>query len=395
MVLSLSYNCARLKISPSMKKLAIFGSTGSVGSSTLRIVQHLPDCFSVSVLVANSNIDRLAEQIQTFNPELVVVFDKQKAGVLKQQFPFQKIVSGEQGLEDAATHSSVDFVVMAIVGTRALKPTLKALEAGKPVGLASKEVLVAAGELVRALSLTRGVPLLPLDSEHSALFQCLENKKLADVRRLILTASGGPFRCRTLEQLARVTVDEALAHPTWNMGSKVTIDSSNLMNKGLEIIEARWLFDIPPEKIDIIVHPQSIIHSFVEFIDGSILAQLSEPDMIYPIQYALSYPDRKEGMFPSFDFAKNATLEFFSPDYQKFPALTLVYESLKLGGSAPCYMNAANEVLVSRFLNKEISWLAIVQKLEKLLDRHQVIHADKIETVLTIDKEARREALLI
>lgn len=378
-----------------MKKISLLGSTGSIGTSTLRIVEHLPEDFSVAALAAHGNIDLLSVQIKKFKPELVAVFDEGKAEELRDRFPDQMIVSGEEGLLEASAHPSADFVVMAIVGTRALKPTVHALEAGKPVGLASKEVMVAAGELINRLVREKGVQLLPIDSEHSALFQCLDGRNLSDVRRLILTASGGPFRGHTQQQLEVVTVEEALAHPTWNMGPKVTIDCSTLINKGLEKIEARWLFDVPPEKIEVVIHPQSIVHSFVEFVDGSILAQLSEPDMVYPIQYALTYPERKKGMFPPFDFVKNGTLQFFSPDHQKFPALTLVHESLRMGGSAPCYLNAANEVLVARFLEKEISWLGIVQKLEKLLGRHRVTCPDTIEAVLKIDEEARFEALSI
>lgn len=378
-----------------MKKIALLGSTGSIGTSTLRIVEYFPDSFSIVVLAARGNIDLLSEQIEKFKPELVALFDAEKAVELKRRFPNQKIATGEEGLLEAVSHPSVDFVVMAIVGTRALKPTVCALEAGKPVALASKEVMVAAGELVSRLSKEKGVPILPIDSEHSALFQCLEGRELSDVRRLILTASGGPFRLHTREQLAAVSVEDALAHPTWSMGPKVSIDSSTLINKGLEKIEARWLFDIPPEKIEVVIHPQSIVHSFVELIDGSMLAQMSEPDMIFPIQYALTYPERKKGMFPPFDFVKNGTLQFFSPDHQKFPALSLVHESLLMGGSTPCYLNAANEVLVARFLKREIPWLGIVDKLEKLLSRHRVMHPDTIEAVLSVDGEARSEALSI
>ncbi len=378
-----------------MKKIAILGSTGSIGTSTLRIVQHLSDSFSVSVLAANQNIDLLSEQINLFKPELVAVYDSQKARELKKRFPSQKIVCGDEGLQEAASHSSVDFVVMAIVGMRALKPTLSAIRAGKSIGLASKEVLVSAGELIGEMASESGVPLLPIDSEHSALFQCLAGKKLSDVRRLILTASGGPFRSYSSEQLAAVTVEEALAHPTWKMGPKVTIDSSTLVNKGLEMIEARWLFGIPPEKIEVVIHPQSIVHSFVEFIDGSILAQMSEPDMIYPIQYALTHPDRAPGMFPPFDFVKNSTLEFYPHCSKKFPALNLVQNSLRTGGSVPCFLNAANEVLVARFLQKEISWRGIVEKLEKLISRHKIVHPLTVEEVLEVDQEARRAALLV
>lgn len=377
-----------------MKKLAILGSTGSIGRSTLRIVQHLPELFSVATLAAHRNIELLAEQIETFHPELVAVYDEGKAALLKSRFPHLTIVSGEEGLALAASHGSVDFVVMAIVGTQALKPTLAAIQAKKNLGVASKEIFVAAGELISGLVAQKGVTLLPIDSEHSALFQCLEGRDLSEVRRLILTASGGPFRQFTQNQLDSITVEQALQHPTWNMGPKVTIDCSTLINKGLEMIEARWLFGLPAEKIEVVIHPQSIIHSCVEFIDGSILAQMSEPDMIYPIQYALTYPKRSLGMFPPFDFFKHDKLEFYPPDHQKFPALNLVYESLRLGKSAPCFLNAANEVMVARFLRKEISWREIVKKLEKLLSRHHVVEPESIEAVLEVDKKARSDALL-
>lgn len=375
-----------------MKKLAILGCTGSIGKSTLEIVKNNPQAFLVTTLAAHQNTELLAEQIALFHPELVAVYDEKKASELKERFPSQKIVSGEEGLLEAATHPSVDFVVMAIVGTRALKPTLAAIESGKAIGLANKEVLVAAGELITRKARHKGISLLPIDSEHSALFQCLEGRNHSEVRRLILTASGGPFRTRSQEDLGKITVEEALNHPTWKMGPKVTIDSSTLINKGLEMIEARWLFDMPAEKIEVVIHPQSIVHSLVEFIDGSLLAQASEPNMIYPIQYALTYPERKTGMFPPFDFMKNNTWTFFAPDHQKFPSLNLVHESIKRGGSAPCYLNAANEVLVARFINREISWLQIVQKLEKLLVHHRDIHPDSLEEVLAIDREARMEA---
>lgn len=375
-----------------MKKIAVLGSTGSIGKSTLRVAQHLSDNLSVTALAAHSNSKLLAEQIHIFQPQIACIYEEEKAAELRSLFPHVRIVCGDEGLEEIVQHASVDYVVMAIVGMRALKPTIQAIEAGKTIGLASKEVLVSAGEYISALAKKKGVSLIPIDSEHSALFQCLEGRNRDEIRRVILTASGGPFRKHTKEELARVTVEEALAHPTWDMGAKVTIDCSTLINKGLEMIEARWLFDLPPEKIEVVIHPQSIIHSFVEFIDGSILAQISEPNMIYPIQYALTYPERKRGMFPPFDFVKNNHLTFFSPDTDRFPALKLAQDSMKTGESSLAYLNAANEVLVERFLKKEISWSAISSLLEKLLIRHQRLPMNSLQAILSVDTQARKEA---
>ncbi len=375
-----------------MKKIAVLGSTGSIGKSTLQIVAHLPTEFKVTALAAHSNVELLSEQIEQFHPEMVAISSPEKARWLKGHFPHVKILSGEEGLEEIVSSPSVDFVVMAIVGMAALRPTIHALKAQKSIGLASKEVLVSAGEYISNLAKEKQVSLLPIDSEHSALFQCLEGRRMEEVHRVILTASGGPFRQLAKEQLAAVTVEQALSHPTWNMGPKVTIDCSTLLNKGLEMMEARWLFNLPPEKIEVVIHPQSLIHSFVEFIDGSMLAQINEPNMIYPIQYAMTYPERKKGIFPPFDFLKNHQFTFLPPDTDRFPALRLAQESMKRGGSSPAYLNAANEVLVARFLKKEISWNAIATLLETLLNKHRVITANSLETILEVDYEARREA---
>jgi 1-deoxy-D-xylulose-5-phosphate reductoisomerase len=285
-------------------------------------------------------------------------------------------------------------VVMAIVGMRALKPTIQAIQAGKTIGLASKEVLVSAGEYISNLAKNSQAALLPIDSEHSAIFQCLEGRDISQIRRVILTASGGPFRKHTQEQLREVTLEEALAHPTWNMGPKVTVDCSTLINKGLEMIEARWFFGLPPEKIEVVIHPQSLVHSFVEFIDGSLLAQINEPNMIYPIQYALTYPKRAIGMFSPFDFLKNTQFTFFPPDLEKFSALRLAQEAMKIGKSSPAYLNAANEVLVARFLKREIGWGAISSLLEKLMGKHQVVPIASLEAILSVDREAREEATI-
>lgn len=378
-----------------MKHIAVLGSTGSIGKNTLKVAEHLPDSLQVVALAAHSNVSLLAEQIEHFQPEIVAIYDQSKVKELKQRFPHIQIVSGEEGLLEVARYSKVDFVVVAIVGTAALAPTIASIQAGKNIGLANKEVMVSAGKLIRTLVEKHNTALLPIDSEHNALFQCLEGKKKEEVARLILTASGGPFRSWNMEKLKCVTLDEALAHPTWNMGPKVTIDSSNLMNKGLEMIEASYLFDIPAEKIEIVVHPQSIIHSMIEMIDGCILAEMSQPSMIYPIQHVLTYPQRERGMFPLFDFRKASSLDFFPPDTQRFPAPLLAHAALKEGGSFPCYLNAANEVLVQRFLKKEISWISIIQLLEKLLSRHSRESIESLEAVLSIDNQARQEALQV
>lgn len=378
-----------------MRKIALLGSTGSIGSSTLRIAEHLPEELKIVALGAHSNIERLSEQIPLFQPEVVAVYDQEKARELQKRFPNTEILAGKEGMAALATHPSVDYVVMAIVGMAALDPTIQAIRAGKTIGLASKEVLVSAGEYIMSLVNQTGATLLPMDSEHSALFQCLEGKEPDEIRRLVITASGGPFLNHTFEQMERITLEEALVHPNWKMGPKITVDSSTLVNKGLEVIEARWLFQIPPEKIEVVVHPQSIVHGIVEWCDGSMIAQINEPDMIYPIQYALTYPLRKKGIFPPYDFVKNSRLDFYSPDFKKFPALRLALDTLKEGKSAPCYFNAANEALVSRFLKRELSWREIQISLEKLLERHQVIETNSLEAILNVDQQARVEALLV
>lgn len=375
-----------------MKKIAVFGSTGSIGKSTLRVVQHLPTEFQVYALAAHSNVDLLQEQIRQFKPKIVSIYDSTKAALLQSAFPDLRIVCGDEGLEEIAADPAIDFVVMAIVGMQALKPTIQAIRAKKTVGIANKEVLVSAGEFITKLAKQESVKLLPIDSEHSALFQCLEGKKREEINRIVLTASGGPFRNYNQERLAHVTLEDALAHPNWKMGPKVTIDSSTLLNKGLEMIEARWLFDFDPKKIEVVIHPQSIIHSLVECIDGSILAQMSEPDMIYPIQYAMTYPERLPGLFPPFDFVKNHQLTFATPDTSLFPALKLAQECMIRGESYPTFLNAANEVLVKRFIKKEISWNDIASLLDKLLTRHQAVSTKSLEIILNVDQEARKEA---
>lgn len=378
-----------------MKPIAILGSTGSIGQSTLRVVRHLKDRLSVKALAAHSNIDLLYQQAIEFQPEIIAVWDQFKALELKKMLPGMHVVGGMEGVCEAAAHPSVQFVVSAMVGTAGLLPTMTAVKHGKQIGLANKEVLVAAGELITKLAQEHGAQLLPIDSEHSALFQCLDQKEMGTVRRLILTASGGPFLNFSEKQLENVTLEDSLKHPNWKMGAKVTIDCSTLMNKGLEVIEARWLFNLPVEQIEVVVHPQSLIHSLVEFIDGSILAQMSHQDMILPIQYALTYPDRLAGILPPFDFTKYNRLELLPPDWMKFPCLRLAVEAIKQGGSAPCFLNAANEVMVSRFIQKEISWRSIGVKLEKLMESHQVAKQLNLETILEVDASARECAKII
>ncbi len=375
-----------------MKTIAILGSTGSIGTSTLEVAAHLGDAIQVASLAAGENIDLLEKQARQFKPKLVAVYNKERALELKRRLPHAEVVGGAEGLAAAAAHPDVDFVVSAISGAIGLKPTIEAIKAGKDIGLANKEVLVAGGELVMRLIKKHGVRLLPIDSEHSALFQCLAGERSKDVGRLILTASGGPFRGFSADRLTKVTVEDALKHPNWSMGAKITVDSSTMMNKGLEVIEARWLFDISADRIDVVVHPQSIIHSLVEFVDGSIKAQMSEPSMLMPIQYALTYPCRAPGLLAPFDFIGNGMLEFHVPDNRKFPCLNLAYEALKAGGSAPCYLNAANEALVDRFLKKQIRWIEIGQKLQTLLGRHRLEPIDSLEEIIAIDQAARRDA---
>jgi 1-deoxy-D-xylulose-5-phosphate reductoisomerase len=375
-----------------MKKISILGSTGSIGTSTLEVVRHLKEEFEVTALAARSNIDLLEQQVKEFSPKLVAVYQKEMALELQKRCPNVEVVADIEGLNAVASHPDTDFVVSAITGTLGLIPTLAAIEAKKDVGLANKEALVSGGALVTSLAKKNKVKILPIDSEHSAIFQCLQNEKKGAIQRIILTASGGPFRTMKYDQLGAITVDNALNHPTWKMGPKVTIDSSTLMNKGLEVIEAHWLFNMPVDKIDVVIHPQSIIHSMVEYVDNSIIAQIGYTDMKIPIQYAMTYPERLPGIFPNFDFMKHHTLQFFTPDVEKFRCLGLAFESLKAGGTLPCYMNAANEVLVNRFLNRQISWLDISRKLDALMAKHNAKSIKSLDCILSTDILARQEA---
>lgn len=375
-----------------MKQIAILGSTGSIGRNALNIARHLKKRFRVVALAARDNIDLLEQQAREFQPLIIGVFNPEKARELQKRLPGQRILAGMDGLKAVAACSEADMVISAIAGTMGLQPTIEAILAGKDIGLANKEALVSGGSLVMRLAKEKGVQLIPIDSEHSAIFQCLNGEKKSTVHRIILTSSGGPFRTWSKEQIDHVTVEQALNHPTWRMGPKVTIDSSTLMNKGLEVIEAHWLFNIELDKIEVIIHPQSIIHSLVEFNDYSMLAQMGVPNMIVPIQYAMTYPDRYPGLLSPFDFLKNSKLEFFKPDLNNFRCLALAYEAIRKGGSLPCYMNAANEVLVERFLAGKISWREIGNQLEYLMSQHSVQSVDTLEDILAVDTLAREDA---
>ncbi len=388
-----------------MKAISILGSTGSIGCNTLKVIEHLGD-FRVVALGAGENIDKLAEQIEKFQPELVAVKDENCAEKLlrkisnsKFQIPnsrlrIPKIVVGEQGLIEAATHEQAEIVVSATVGAVGFVPTLRALEAGKRVALANKETLVMAGELMTKAARDNGAEILPVDSEHNAIHQCLRGEQRDEDKRLILTASGGPFRTKTKREIENATREEALNHPTWRMGDKITIDSATLMNKGLEVIEARWLFDFDADEIGVIVHPQSVVHSMIEMIDGSIIAQLGVTDMRHAIQYALTFPARKGGELAPLDFTKISQLTFEEPDFERFPCLALAYRALKTSGTMPAVMNAANEIAVQAFLDDKIRLSEIPQIIESVMNEHETRPAANLETVLSADDAARKQAIM-
>lgn len=379
-----------------IKNITLLGSTGSIGQNTLNVVRHLgPSNLQIKALAARSNIALLEEQAKEFNPELVAVFDRSKAAELQKKIPHIPVLGGIEGIAAAASIPSADFAVSAIGGTLGLMPTIEAIKSGKTVGLANKETLISGGELVIQLARERKVNIIPIDSEHSAIFQCLNGQEKGAIRRLILTASGGPFRTYSHEQLKNATVDQALCHPNWTMGRKVTVDSSTLMNKGLEMIEAHWLFGVSIDDIEVVIHPQSIIHSMVEFDDASIIAQLSEPTMTIPIQYALTYPHRVPSCGKPLDFTRSRSLEFFNPDTEKFRCLSLAYDAIRAGGSMPCFMNGANEVLVNRFLEKEIPWTDLSLKLDRLMMAHSIEKITSFEQAVEIDQMARQLAVEI
>ncbi|MGV7116231.1 1-deoxy-D-xylulose-5-phosphate reductoisomerase [Paenibacillus kyungheensis] len=376
-----------------MKKLAILGSTGSIGTQTLDVVRAHPEAFEVEGLAAGNNIELLMQQVLEFKPSKISVGSKESAEQIKQQLPAHiQVFFGEQGLIEIAAGTDADTVVTAVMGSMGLPSTLAAIDAGKTIGLANKETLVTAGHLVTARARQKGVQLLPIDSEHSALFQCLNGEPRERIHQLTLTASGGSFRDRTREQLKHVTVADALKHPNWSMGSKITIDSATMANKGLEVIEAHWLFDMPYDQISVLLHPESIIHSFVEFVDTSIIAQLGNPDMRVPIQYALTYPDRQQAPSSRLSLAQIGQLNFREMDYVRFPCLSMAFEAGRLGGTAPTVFNAANEIAVSRFLNGEIPFLLIEDIIADALQQHEVIANPELEVIYATDAQTRARA---
>ncbi len=375
-----------------MKKISILGSTGSIGRTTLDIVSSFPDRFRVIGLAAKNNIRLLEAQIKACRPEIVAVSDESAGRELKKKNLPVEILTGEKGLEEIAVFEHVDLVVSAIVGSAALMPTFAAVKAGKNIALASKECIVMAGSIIMAEASKKGIKVIPVDSEHSAIFQCLNGREGHEVRKIILTASGGPFLRKSLSELESVTPEEALKHPNWLMGKKITIDSATLMNKGLEIIEAHWLFGLPAEKIEVLLHPQSIVHSMVEFIDGSVMAQMSVPDMKGPISYALSYPHRFEDVLPSLDLSKIGELTFEKPDMDKHICLSLTYNALKAGGTLPSVLNAANEVAVDAFLGRKISFTQIPAVVSNTMVQHTVSDGKTIKDIINASNWAKEKA---
>ena len=381
-----------------MKKITILGSTGSIGVSTLDVIEKNPKAFKVTALAAGRNVKLLAEQIIKYKPEIASVSTREDAEKLRQILGRRKkipILYDETGVEEVASYPSSDMVVSAISGAAGLKPTLAAIEAGRDVALANKETMVIAGDIVTRRAKKKKIKILPVDSEHSAIFQCLAGQKAQYLRRIILTASGGPFYRLSRNELKKVTLEQALRHPRWKMGSKITIDSASLMNKGLEVIEAKWLFDVDVARIDVLIHPQSIVHSMIELRDGSVLAQLGIADMRIPIACALAYPDRLTNDLPVLNLSEIGLLEFFKPDMKKFPCLGLAYEAGRLGGTAPVVLNAANETAVSAFTEKKICFNDLPKVIEKVMVKHQVKKNPSLDDILGTDREARIQAGII
>jgi 1-deoxy-D-xylulose-5-phosphate reductoisomerase len=374
------------------KRVVVLGATGSIGDSTLQVAHDIPERMEIVGLAANSNAEKLVAAANKMRPEAICLVDETKIDILQRDLDYKpRIFTGEVGLRELACLTNADLVLVAIVGTGGLRPALAAIEAGKDLAVASKEILVMAGEIVMREARDHGVRVLPVDSEHNAIFQCLDGRP-SEVRRIILTASGGPFRETPSNQLADVTVEEALKHPTWNMGPKITIDSATLFNKGLEMIEAHWLFGVEMNRLEIVIHPQSIVHSMVEFADGSTLAQLSYSNMCFPIQYAVTWPDRVPNTLPPLDFSTLSKLEFFPPRYEDFPAIKLARRAGETGGTLPAVMNAANEVAVAAFLNRHLRFPQIWETVAQVMDRHRTVAHPDLDAILAADQWARAEA---
>lgn len=378
----------------SKKKIAILGSTGSIGTQTLEVIEEHPDLFEAYALTANHNADLLIEQARKFNPEFVVIADETLYGKVKDALSDlpMKVYAGSDAICEVASMDTIDVVLTAMVGYAGLKPTIAAIKAHKTIALANKETLVVAGQLVERLSMENHAPILPVDSEHSAIFQCINGENPDQIEKIIITASGGPFLHTPADQLKNVTPAQALNHPNWSMGAKITIDSASMMNKGFEVIEAKWLFGLQPEQIDVIVHPQSIVHSMVQYVDGAVKAQLGIPDMKLPIQYALTYPNRVHLSAPRLDFRKDSQLTFLEPDTKKFRNLTFAFEALRRKGNTACVLNAANEVVVNAFLHEKIGFLTMSDIIEKTMEKAAYIAEPTYEDYVQSDKEARRIA---
>lgn len=376
------------------KRVAILGSTGSIGTQALEVIDAHPNLFEVEVLTANNNVDQLILQAKRHQPNIVIIGNNEKYAHVKEALSNDpiKVYAGMEAIEQVAAMLPLDIVLVSMVGFSGLVPTLRAIEAGNAVALANKETLVVAGEIIMELAMKNRVPVIPVDSEHSAIFQCLQGEADNPIEKVVLTASGGPFRGKALDFLAKVTPSQALEHPNWKMGNKITIDSATLMNKGLEAIEAKWLFNLQPDQVEVVVHPQSIIHSLVQFTDGSIKAQMGLPDMKLPIQYALGYPNRLANNFPRFNFAKYPVLTFEAIDDATFNCLSIAFEAMRKGGNVPCIMNAANEVAVSAFLKGECGFLQIAEVIERTIDKCTFINRPSLNDYLQSDNEARQIA---
>jgi 1-deoxy-D-xylulose-5-phosphate reductoisomerase len=376
------------------KCIAILGSTGSIGTQTLEVIEQNPDYFEVKVMTANSNVALLADQAKKFHPEVVVIGYEDMARDLKDRLENYhiKVLAGVNGLSEVVARDDIDVVLTALVGYSGLIPTINAIKKGKDIALANKETLVVAGDLIKQLASTYNSKIIPVDSEHSAIYQCLTGENIKDIEKIYLTASGGPFLNFSEEDLDTVTCDDALKHPNWNMGNKITIDSATMMNKGFEAIEAKWLFDLKPGQIDVIIHPQSIIHSLVQFVDGSIKAQMGLPDMKLPILYALSAPNRVESQFKRFDFTDYPQLTFQKPDTKKFRNLAIAFEAMEKGGNVPCVANAANEVAVDAFLNSKIGYKDISYVVEQSIEKIDYIEHPNLEDYIKTDRETRQLA---